>query len=85
MSIYGTMNLGASAFGRCVVILPVETGKKLFADDKQKDANQDRNDPSEFRKLSAMAKVIVSKLGNHDHGREIAVSPFAWQDGEVQP
>jgi hypothetical protein len=85
MSIYGTMNLGASAFGRPVVILPVETGKKLFADDKQKDANQDRNDPSEFRKLSAMAQGIESKLGNHDHGREIAVSPFAWQDGEVQP
>lgn len=85
MSIYGTMNLGASAFGRCVVFIPVETGKKLFADDKQKNANQDRNDPSEFRKLSAVAKVIVSKQGNHTHGNDIAVSPFAWQDGEVRP
>ncbi|NCQ23045.1 MAG: hypothetical protein GW798_01195 [Roseovarius sp.] len=85
MSISGKMKRGASAFGRCVVIIPVETGKKLFADDKQKNANQDRNEPSEFRKLSAVANGIESKLGNHDHGREIAVSPFAWQDGGVQP
>ncbi|KGM88100.1 hypothetical protein rosmuc_01794 [Roseovarius mucosus DSM 17069] len=85
MSIYGTLNRDASAFGRSVVIIPVETGKKLFADDKQKNADQDRNDPREFRKLSAVAKVIESKLGNHNHGREIAVSPFAWQDGGVQP
>lgn len=85
MSIYGTMNRGASAFGRAVVILPVETGKKLFAYDEEKDANQNWNDPGEFRKLSAMAKVIVSKQGNHTHGKDIAVSPFAWQDGGVRP